>query len=480
MSLELNRRSFLRGLGGFGVALPALEIMGRSSSARAQAAAIPKRYVVAYGGTSTGGLEGTDLVTPSKLGPGYDLPYGLKPIGELAVQDEISVITGLKLPWDTGAGVPAGGRPVQYHGATAVPQLCGVRLTTRDGGAEGPTSDQIAADAIGGDTPHRLLAYRVQPINYAGGSGGGNRGRMSWRGPGMPEDPIASPRLAYQSLFSGFTPPDPKDAAAAQFELRRRKSVLDLVRASTEALVPKLGRADQLRLERHLAEVRSLELRLDQIGDLAGGGCQLPKSPGDDPPIGNSHTVTDNQLHYTPNAGYSNEELRAETLTDMVVMAFTCDASRVCALMYSMTQCFMSMFPLYGHESDMHELGHGAGSLQDMTDGIAWHVKHFARLVAKLRDAKEVDGSSLLEHSALTLLFEGGHGYDPETNDANDAHSTENMIALSAGRAGGLKQGQHIVAPGKHPSQVVLTALNAVGVPGGLGEVTGAIPELAG
>jgi hypothetical protein len=35
-----------------------------------------------------------------------------------------------------------------------------------------------------------------------------------------------------------------------------------------------------------------------------------------------------------------------------------------------------------------------------------------------------------------------------------------------------------VVATGKHPANVLITAMNAVGVPGNLGEVTGNIPQL--
>jgi hypothetical protein len=50
---------------------------------------------------------------------------------------------------------------------------------------------------------------------------------------------------------------------------------------------------------------------------------------------------------------------------------------------------------------------------------------------------------------------------------------------LIAGRAGGLEPRKHVVAAGKHPAQVVLSAMNAVGLTAGaLGEVSGNIPEL--
>ncbi len=40
--------------------------------------------------------------------------------------------------------------------------------------------------------------------------------------------------------------------------------------------------------------------------------------------------------------------------------------------------------------------------------------------------------------------------------------------------------GQHVIAKGKHPAQVMASGLNPVGVPGDLGEVKGNIPELFG
>jgi hypothetical protein len=55
------------------------------------------------------------------------------------------------------------------------------------------------------------------------------------------------------------------------------------------------------------------------------------------------------------------------------------------------------------------------------------------------------------------------------------------MVALIAGRAGGLKPGQHVATDGAHPARVLISAMNAVGVTTDtLGEVSGTIPELLG
>ena len=77
------------------------------------------------------------------------------------------------------------------------------------------------------------------------------------------------------------------------------------------------------------------------------------------------------------------------------------------------------------------------------------------------------------------FLHEGGHGLDPSSGKQNSSHSSERMACLIAGRAGGLKPGRHVVATNKHPAQVLICAMNAVGVnTPALGEVSGAMPEL--
>jgi len=114
-----------------------------------------------------------------------------------------------------------------------------------------------------------------------------------------------------------------------------------------------------------------------------------------------------------------------------------------------------------------------------VADAVNFHVLHLARLAKKLRDTPDVDGTHLIDHTAAVLLFEGGWGYDPEGQSDLSSHSTENMVALIAGRAGGLVPGQHIQGNGRHPVNVVISAMNACGVEG-LGEVTENIPELFG
>ena len=285
-----------------------------------------------------------------------------------------------------------------------------------------------------------------------------------------------SPRAAFDGLFTGFSGTDPVAIEKAAFELKKRKTILDLVRGNTERLMPRLGKVDQARLQRHLDEIRDLERRIASIAPTVTDVCKKLPDPGADPMLGGDNATTGGASGFDVSKGYSNEDLRAKIFCDLITMAFACDMARSGTLMLTMAQSHMNMHPLIGAPYDMHEVGH-AMKTPDVSKGIAWHTKQFAYLVQKLGETPDGAGK-LLDSSALVYINEGGHGRDPEGAKDNSAHSTERMAALIAGRAGGMKQGKHIVATGKHPVNVTNSAMKAVGVEKDLGEVTGVIPEL--
>ncbi len=481
MIRSIPRRSFLRGIAGAALALPALEMM--TQPARANDGGIPRRFLVCFAGSSLGrsvdGQPGThDLFVPDTVGPGYDLKTALEPLAEHGVRDEVSVLSNLRTPWGPDGAVPAGGRLPMMHHSCYGPILSGTRASAFQP-VTAPTADQLVGEALGADSPVPVMAYRVQAEGYAAGVNP-NETRMSYRigASGMlePVIPKVSPQLVFQELFSGFVPPgeDAQASAAAELLRQQRLSVLDLVSESTESLMGQLGQVDRLRMEQHLDHVRDLEVRIEGFETgMAGEGCHLPSDPGADPPIGTQ--------------GYSDEDTRASILCDLIHMAFTCDISRAGSLMFTFAQCGMNMGPLVGDDSSLHDIGHSGdvpgqpgAKLDAMARAQAWHVGHFARLVAMLAETPEVDGSRVLDHCALVLLFEGGHGLDPQTGSENSVHSTENMAALIAGGAGGLQQGRHIVTDQAHPASVTLSAMHAVGVDGPFGEITQDIPALFG
>lgn len=491
MSLRISRRAMIRGAGGVAITLPPLEIMfDRHGTAYGAATPVPKRYLVCFGGTALGG-DGDPVhndYVPNTVGRNYDLKSALAPLA--SVKDEVSVVSGLQIPTANGGAVPAAGRRDDFHVSSLSPLLAGVR-SPEGTAAAGPTSDQLVAATIAGSTPFKTLAYRIQAEWYLSVSAPYGRDILSYKpastanGKPIPVPPVVSPKAAFDALFSNFMPPDNAEERAKQdFLLRSRRSVLDLVGGRVQKLMsnPKLGRADHERLQRHLDEVRDLERQISAVPPVGTATCQRPANPGADPPLGGAQGVdADGNNTYGTNLGYSNEEQRARIFCDLVHMAFTCDLSRVGTLMFTMFQSHMNMYALTGAKCDLHEIGHNGDPAQKGTlavsKAIAWHMKHFAYLVAKLRDTPEGAGR-LLDNCAILFLHEGGHGLDTATGKTNSTHSTENMACLIAGRAGGLKPGQHVVAAGKHPANVVASAMKAVGLPATLGEVSGEIPAL--
>jgi hypothetical protein len=483
---KTSRRKVLRGLGGIAVGLPFLELFRPKL---ALAAPAPLRYVIGFGGSSLGMDGSCEVTTLPMQGPlgGMPLNIALQPLADEGVTDYASWISGMKIPWSAN---PTGSeRAIGFHASSPCPLLSGTASSTNTEQIQGETSDWMVAKALGGPTltTRPVLTYRVQPAYYRGSnSTTGTRGTMSVRdnnGQLEQNPPQINPQVAFQDLFTGFIPPDPAEAAAAQFLLARRRSVIDLVKGDAERLIPRLGARDKQRMERHFDELRRLENRLNALNPGGGAECAMLPDPGSFP-IG---TAVDDNNYNNTNA-YSDEEARATVMADLIHMAFVCDLSRVGAWMFTYSQCFMNLNPIFGITSDLHECSHfGAGNCQNggpeaVATGLSWHVKHFARLAKMLDDSIDIDGNTILDNTAMVLVFEGGHGYDPEGDKTGSAHSTENMGALIMGKAGGLhaSPGQHIVATDTHPATVITTALSALGLPAQLGAVSGTIPGLIG
>ncbi len=113
---------------------------------------------------------------------------------------------------------------------------------------------------------------------------------------------------------------------------------------------------------------------------------------------------------------------------------------------------------------------------------IRLRVEELGRAISRdMRDSENVVVACVLK-GAIVFMAEAGHGL--QLNDGSTefaTHSVEEMVQLTAGRAGGLQPGRHIDAAGAHPAQNLISAMQATGYEGDtLGEVTGNIPSLFG
>src|SRR5260370_36896772 len=114
---KLSRRTVLKGIGGVSLSLPLLDAMVDSAPAFAQTA-LPKRYVLCFGGQSLG-ADGDPLhndYVPNIVGPNYDLKSALAPFADHNnIKNEISVVSGLSIPSANGGVLSPPRRPSCFH-----------------------------------------------------------------------------------------------------------------------------------------------------------------------------------------------------------------------------------------------------------------------------------------------------------------------------------------------------------------------------
>jgi hypothetical protein len=511
MAFKLDRRTFLTGVGGgIAVSLPVLDCMldGNGNLAKAQPGAATPRYAVLFAGQALGGdsweqdrymIDGVRSqetghhIAPAETGTGYTLTTPLEPLRTL--RDDFSIVTNMNIPFNAadaaGTAVPAGGAFRDFHGGGKSPLLSGTRSTASEFLCNGPTSDQVIADLHDGATTFRHLVMRAQVPFYLSGYDHSGRQYISYRsgGRGGRIEAQTSPRNAFMSLFSGFVPDDDSGIARLDFELRARRSVLDLITNKRDRVIARVGRVDQIRLERHFDEIRDLELRIAAIPPMATGECMMLPDPGADPTVGADNPGA-TSADITGGTGYSNEHDRARVMCDLIHMAFVCDLTRVATLQITAFQSHMSVLPVstdfgYPAYADLHELGHNGDTANrgqfHVSMMLQWHIGHYAYLMQKLKDTPEA-GGNVLDNSVLVFTPEAGHG--TQLNDgssANATHSVERIAMLVGGHAGGLVTGTHIDAGRAHPARALISAMQAAGYTGDtLGEVTGTIPGLIG
>ena len=77
------------------------------------------------------------------------------------------IVSGLRIPYDGGSGIPDGGWAHDFHIQALGPLISGVRNHADDDyGVNGVTADQVVADAIGAGTTFASLQYQVQAAWY--------------------------------------------------------------------------------------------------------------------------------------------------------------------------------------------------------------------------------------------------------------------------------------------------------------------------
>ncbi len=423
MSQSLNRRTFLRGLLGgaaVSIALPPLEaFMNVNGTAYASSdSAFPKRFGVFSWGN---GIHPQHWI-PSSSGMDWEAPLHLQPFAN--VKEYLTLITGMEVKHANLVAHSSG--PAGFLGG------CKLAGSERVGGYDfpvfnRPSIDQILAQQIGGDTRFRSIEVAVEP---------GTRG-LSYISPDIRNPPESNPILFFERLFgTGFRVPG--DDPIIDPTLALRRSVLDSVMQDITKLNQRLGSKDQARVDQHLTAIRDLELRIARIEsdppNLAA--CAKPEVPTIPPDIDGRVQMTE----------------RSRLMSDMVVMAYACDLSRI----INYTHCDLlsnNLFP--GATSGFHQLTHDEPGDMPQFQEITLSIMHdFAYFLEQLAAVPEGD-TTLLDNCIIL-----------GTTDVSYArtHQIDEYPILLAGSGGGaISSGFHYRSDTKeNASHVPFSLLQAM------------------
>lgn len=418
---DRGRRAFLGGAAAL-VGLPFLEATAPIGRARGATPEQPRRLLCYY--VPNGMIRGA--WRPQDVGPGYALSPTLRALEGL--EEQVSVLSGLT---NAPADVDAAG-----HHATGTAGFLTARRARRSETAIelGISIDQRYAQTIAGRTALDSLQLGIDGGGHVGNCDNGYAcaysRHISWAGPATPLPKITSPAFAFDRLFGGLDPEVSRREQARRRALRR--SVLDHVRADARRLHGDLGAGDRERLGDYLEAVRSLERRID----AAAPSCD---ASGFDP-------------------AYDDVAGQVAAMTELMILAFRCDATRVISFMLG-NSASNRAHPFLGIDDGHHDLSHNLGEpalIERLLAVEAWEIEQFAALLAGLQAIPEGDGT-LLDQSLVLLSSEIADG---------NTHTHDDLPVLLAGSAGGaIVPGLHLVYETGTPyARLLVSILQALGV----------------
>ena len=405
---HLPRRTILRGLGAT-IALPFLDAMAPALMASAKTAAKPVARMGFF--YVPNGMFLPSFHPEGDGGTSFAFTPTLKPLEPF--RDQIVVVSGL-----SNNGVVStnegGGVHTRAHGGW----LSGV-LPKRTEGADlqaGKTIDQYAADTLGAETSLRSLELTIDSNYQVGNCENGYScaylNSSSWLTETIPLPHERDPRVVFRRLFG-----DGGSVEARLIEMQTDRSILDSVTESIGRLERRLGISDRVTVEEYLNSVREIERRIQWAEE---NNSTTPLPPLDQP----TGVPEDYQEHVT-------------LMQDLLVLAFQADVTRV-SCMQMARELSGRTYPNIGVPEGHHTVSHhqlDQHNIAQYTKINTYHMTLFARLIDKMRNTPDGDGT-LLDHSIL--LWGAGMG-------DGDHHTPYNLpVTLAGGGCGTLKGGRHL------------------------------------
>lgn len=419
----LPRRTFLRGM-GVAIALPLLDAMVPAMTALSATPANPVRrlsYIFVPMGADM------SRFTPPGSGALTELSPILSPLE--SVKNHVTVITNIEIR-NAYPGTHATSNCAYLSCAKA-------KLTESSDYYLGTTADQIAAKAIGQETPLPSLELGLDVLEVVGQCDDGYacvyQNNLSWSSPTAPLPYEARPRVVFERLFG-----EGGSAAERARTLKKRASLLDWVKKDISRLQRELGNEDRTKVNQYLDSVREVERRIQ----IAEAGAADNPVPDLERPVG------------VP-AEYANH---VRLMFDLHALAFQADITRVISLQLARETSTRS-YPEIGVADPHHPISHHGNNpekIAKMAKINGFHVSLLAYYLEKLKATSD-GGSNLLDNSLV--LYGSGMG-NPNVHDHINL-----PIIVAGGASGGIKGGRHIRYAEPTPmANLHLTLLERAGV----------------
>ncbi len=440
----MNRRRFLRGVGGAALALPFLEGVRRS---QATTAAAPGKKVYSFFIRQGNGCQQAGYASePERFWP--------RNLGVLT-RDELANVNGdralsvladhaekLTLVRGTRFGFPGNG--CGHSG--------GINQVLTAANLSGVGKDTLATgESIDYFISRKLNQAGVEPLTLMSGPQSAYLAHgLSYSGPGQLRGARNNPFAVYTTLMGLSASPEILQQIAS-----RRLSVNDLVRTEMQELLakPDLTATDRQRLDMHFQAIRDLEV---------GMACTLPDTSVAG--MQDLDTVFEDNEHRVKVADF---------MCELAALAFACDATRTGTLQigtgndgtrYTVDGVLQNTYHRISHRIDS-DGGEGppianADLLHHGIDRIFAGI--FKRFLDRLAAYPGPSGGSLLDDSVVMW-----------TNDLSNGppHSYSNVPQVLAGGAGGyLKTGHYIDAGNVTHNKLLNTIISAVGIDNGNGD----------
>ena len=410
---SVTRRTVLRGL-GVSLALPWLESLASvTDSASAQA---PQRFAALFAGN---GFHSKEWWARGS-GKAMELGKVLEPVAPL--KEKLLFIRGLYNDEALKGNI---------HSSQTGNLLSGAPLASGGKIESGTSIDQVLAQRLGRGTriPSLVLGCERSISSVHKNYSMLYSSHISWNSPTTPTPLETYPALAFDRLF--------RDDVS-----RGDKSVLDLVLGQASGLSRRVSSWDRRKLDEYLTSVREVEQRLDRASreqQLEGWRPTLEEPNMERPPDGMPQDI----------------ERHMRLMSDILVLAFQTDTTRICTLKLNNDHSSLR-FPHLGVDYMIHHLLSHKDT-QDWLKVNQFFVSQLSYIAQRLDQIQEGE-RTLLDNS--TILF--------CSSMLTGSHDATQLPVVILGRGGGcLETGRvldYLESPNRKMCSLYLSLMDKMGV----------------